>query len=82
MNKQQLMLQIQETGLALFDLVLFLDAHPQNAQALDCFSDIQKQHAELQAEYEMNFGPLTASDTDATQGWTWIKAPWPWEPEA
>ena len=50
--------------------------------ALDYFADVQRQYTELQAEYEMMFGPLTAFDTNTEQGWTWIQAPWPWELEA
>ncbi len=82
MNKEQLMRKIQETGFALYDLTLFLDSHPTNQMALDYFRDVQKRHTELEAEYEMMYGPLTAFDTNTEQGWTWIQDPWPWELEA
>lgn len=81
MNREELMRKIQETGFALYDLNLFLDTHPDNQMALDYFADVQKNHTELNAEYEMLYGPLTAFDTDTAQGWTWIKDPWPWELE-
>ena len=64
MNRDELMRKIQETGFALYDLTLFLDTHPQNQMALDYFTDVQKNHTELQAEYEMMYGPLTAFDTN------------------
>ena len=81
MNRAELMRKIQETGFALYDLTLFLDTHPQNQMALDYFTDVQKNHTELQAEYEMMYGPLTAFDTNPEHGWTWIQDPWPWELE-
>lgn len=81
MTRQELMKQIQQTGFALVDLNLFLDSHPQNQMALDYFEDVQKRYSELRAQYEMQFGPLTAFDTDTQRGWTWIQAPWPWELE-
>lgn len=81
MSREQLMREIQETGFALYDLTLFLDSHPDNQMALNYFRDVQKRHAELEAEYEMMYGPLTAFDTNTEQGWTWIQAPWPWELE-
>lgn len=81
MNRAELMRKIQETGFALYDLTLFLDTHPQNQMALDYFTDVQKNHTELQAEYEMMYGPLTAFDTNTEHGWTWIRDPWPWELE-
>lgn len=81
MNRQELMHHIQETVFALTDLNLFLDSHPTNAPALEYFRDVKMQHAELVAQYEMMFGPLTAFDVDTKQGWTWIRDPWPWELE-
>lgn len=82
MNKDELMKQIQETGFALYDLTLFLDSHPKDQMALDFFTDVQKQYTQLQAEYEIMYGPLTAFDTNTEHGWTWIGDPWPWELEA
>ena len=81
MTRQELMHQIQQAGFALTDLNLFLDSHPQNQMALDYFRDVQTRYIELCAQYEMQFGPLTAFDTDTEQGWGWVQAPWPWELE-
>ncbi|MBS5334145.1 MAG: spore coat protein CotJB [Firmicutes bacterium] len=81
MSKEELMRKIQETGFALYDLSLFLDTHPNNKMALDYFADVQKSHTELNAQYEIMFGPLTAFDTNTENGWTWINDPWPWELE-
>ena len=81
MSREELMKKIQETGFALYDLTLFLDTHPNNRLALDYFADVQKRHTELNAQYEMMFGPLTAFDTNTENGWTWTNAPWPWELE-
>ena len=82
MNKEKLTREIQEVGFALVDLNLFLDSHPDCKMALDFFRDMQMKYAELQAQYEMEYGPLTAFDTNTEQGWTWVKGPWPWELEA
>lgn len=82
MNREYLMRKIQETGFALVDLNLFLDSHPDHRMALDYFTDVQKEYTELQAEYELMYGPLTAFDTNTEHGWTWVDVPWPWELEA
>ena len=82
MNKDELMKQIHETCFALYDLTLFLYSHPKDQMALDFFTDVQKQYTQLQAEYEMMYGPLTAFDTNTEHGWAWIGDPWPWELEA
>jgi len=81
MNRQQLMNKIQQTGFALYDTNLFLDSHPDCRVALDFFAETQRMYDQFVAEYERNFGPLRAFDTDTTNGWTWIQGPWPWELE-
>lgn len=82
MNREKLMREIQEVSFALVDLNLFLDSHPDCKVALDYFKDMQIKYAELTADYEMEFGPLTAFDTNTEQGWAWVMGPWPWELEA
>ena len=82
MNRERLMHEIQEVGFALVDTNLFLDSHPDCKLALEFFRDMQVKYAQLSADYEMEFGPLTAFDTDTEQGWTWVQGPWPWELEA
>lgn len=82
MNREKLMREIQEVNFALVDLNLYLDSHPDCKMALDFFRDMQIKYANLEAEYEMKFGPLTAFDTNTEQGWAWINGPWPWELEA
>ena len=39
------------------------------------------EHKEAVADYEAQFGPLTAKDTDVEEGWAWVETPWPWEKE-
>ena len=80
-KKEEMMRKIQEAGFTLVDLNLFLDSHPNHRLALDYFQDVQKLYSELQAEYELVYGPLTAFDTNTEQGWAWVNMPWPWELE-
>lgn len=82
MNRQQLMLKIQQTGFALTDTNLFLDSHPDCQVALAFFAENQHLYKQYVAEYEKNFGPLKVCDADASRGWQWIQGPWPWELEA
>ena len=82
MNRQQLMSKIQQTGFALYDTSLFLDSHPECKAALEFFAENQRMYDQYMVEYEKNFGPLRAFDTDTGKGWTWIQGPWPWELEA
>ena len=82
MNKEKLMRQIQEVSFALVDTNLFLDSHPDCQLALDFFKDMQVKYAQLTADYELSYGPLTAFDTNTSEGWSWVQGTWPWELEA
>ena len=55
MNRQQLMLRIQQTGFALVDTNLFLDSHPECQVALEFFAENQQLYKQYVAEYERNY---------------------------
>ncbi len=79
-NKAALLRQIQEAGFTLHELVLFLDTHPTDRQALAMYRTYQKKYAELIAQYEAEHGPLTAYGVNGqAQNWTWGKDGWPWQ---
>ena len=33
-------------------------------------------------EYTQKYGPITADQTDTSQGWGWVNEPWPWQRES
>ena len=81
MNREEMLRKVQEASFVLYDVGLFLDTHPDNQAALEFFGQYQKIYTEAAADYEAQYGPLVANDTDTTKGWTWVQAPWPWEME-
>ena len=81
MTREEALRRVQEADFVLYDLNLFLDTHPTNQMALDLFRQFQQEFAEAAADYESQFGPLVADDADTTQGWAWVRTPWPWEME-
>lgn len=66
---------IQET-------VLYLDAYPEHAEALQYYHALLEERAILLAEYENNCGPQTIYGNQSQTSWDWVKAPWPWEIDA
>jgi spore coat protein JB len=81
-ERQQLMLDIQIVSFLTEDSQLFLDTHPTDIEALAYYNYYNELLGSLTSEYEENFGPLTDSGVNTSNGWTWIDAPWPWEMEA
>lgn len=83
MNERAMMLKkVQAACFALEDIKLFLDTHPTDRSALECYAKYQKIYEMLVNEFEEKYGALNAERVDTRKGWTWVENPWPWEMEA
>ena len=74
-----LMRKIQEVDFSIYEIVLYLDAYPDCAEALNYYHTLLDMRAMLTAEYEKKFGPLTAFSNVSRSFWDWTKTPWPWQ---
>jgi len=81
-DRELLLKKLQAASFALDDIKLFLNSHPHDRNALECFGKYQKIYMELKNEFEEKYGALMANRVDTNKGWTWIDNPWPWELEA
>ena len=80
-NRNTLLQYITEISFAAYDTLLFLDTHPNDQQALAYYREVSQKRKEAMAEFDRQYGPLTADCESAASGdsWTWINRPWPWE---
>ena len=72
---------INEVSFAAYDALLFLDTHPDDADALAYFRKYSRMRNAALKEYERLYGPLTldtASDS-IRDSFVWNQQPWPWE---
>ena len=76
-NKESLLREIMALNFAVNDLVLYLDTHPTDSQAICKHNEYVEEVTKLKKEYQKNYGPLTINFTSDT--WDWIDEPWPWE---
>ena len=75
-----LMRDLQSTGFASLELQLYLDSHPDDADALQDYATIATRLRALRKAYERQVGPLIGFGDDHTinrEGW--VEQPWPWE---
>ena len=80
-DKEQMMCQINEVSFAINDILLFLDTHPHNHEAMEFYRKYARIRHDLLKEYAKYFGPLTvdtAYESDESK-WQWVLQPWPWE---
>ena len=81
MSQEQLMNCINEVSFALDDILLYLDTHPYDSNALQYADQFIRQRTAAVAVYSRRFAPLTIDSAETSQGgcWNWILQPWPWE---
>lgn len=72
--------RLQAIDFALQDTVLYLDAYPDDKEALDYYHSLLSTRAELLEAFPQDT-PLTVYD-NLGDTWDWGKNPWPWELES
>lgn len=78
-EREQLLKKLQTIDFTLFEIGLYLDSHPDNAEALKAFRDYSEERDRYKKEYEQSFGPLSAGSGGSGDYWDWVATPFPWE---
>ena len=78
---RKLMKRIDDASFAMDDVILYLDTHPDDRNALNYYRDVVALRKESVKAYEASFGPLTIEDADDACTWSWLTERWPWEGE-
>ena len=78
-GQQRLFRFIMEVSFALEDVVLYLDTHPCDKDALCYYEQYRNMRKQAVEEYTRMYGPLCSKDVDNTNYWKWVNTPWPWE---
>lgn len=80
-SKQQLLDTINQSSFAMYDMLLYLDTHAEDQEAMAYFQKQLCTRKEALKEYAQQFGPLRLDDIDASHSdsWEWMNQRWPWE---
>ena len=68
-------MQLAQAGFVISDLILYLDTHPTDQNALSYFAAKKSQYEQAKAAYVQQIGPVRISDVDPADGWTWGETP-------
>lgn len=72
--------EIQTADFVVHELVLYLDTHPTDQQALTQYNQFSQYSKQLKRAFEAQFGPLQqGSPNRSSSTWTWNNSPWPWQ---
>lgn len=77
-DQKKLLDYINAVSFALVDTSLYLDTHPNDAEAIDHFKQYQSARNKAMKEYAQYFEPLTIDTAEITDTFTWAMTPWPW----
>ncbi|MCI5943594.1 MAG: spore coat protein CotJB [Eubacterium sp.] len=80
-EQQNLLFYIDAVSFAALDASLYLDSHPDDAEALRYFHHYNQARKQALKEYSVRFGPLTLDTVQEGCSWKWATQPWPWEME-
>ena len=78
--KRTLMNKIQALSFAKVEAELYLDTHPDSAQALAYYKKTLSMLDEAMTEYQNNYGPLFSEGVVGDR-WSWVEGEWPWQIE-
>lgn len=81
MSKKELFCLINQFSFMLDDITLFLNTHPECNEAIESYNHYKKLRKDAIKNYTEMYGPITKYDVDATNYWSWVNKPWPWEGE-
>ncbi len=77
-ERAKLLRKVQEADFMAYDLLLYLDTHPDCQTALSEFKEAVNKGRQYRKEFEAVYGPLSAGASSSAAPWQWIKNPWPW----
>ncbi len=77
--KEQMLNDIGTVSFCMVELMLYLDTHPNDRNAMEYFNHYAHIKDQLSREFSREFFPLTAKDSDCNKEWRWGMAPLPWE---
>lgn len=79
MNQKELYEWIMMLGFCAVDMMLYLDTHPDDEEALNYFNQCTVLYNAAKQSYQEQFGQLNAFSEQERSSWDWNTAPMPWE---
>ncbi len=79
MNRKELNDWLSMLKFCSIDMLLYLDTHPDDREALEYFNQCTELYQSAKRTYEKRFGQINAFSGGPLESWDWNAAPMPWE---
>ena len=77
-ERERSLWNVMQYSLAINDLNLYLDLHPEDDKMYEKFKMYTNECIELKDKYSKIYGPLTLEQTNS-KNYKWEENPWPWD---
>ena len=81
-NCKGLTKKLRAIDFAIVETVLYLDAYPDCAQALNYYHKLIAQRESLASMINETCAPINSMSNKSRSRWQWVDGPWPWESDA
>lgn len=80
-ERSKLFHSINIFSFVIVEMILYLDTHPNDKEAIEYLNHYIRLKSQAMAEYAKNYGPLSvnASLEGDSDEWKWATQPMPWE---
>lgn len=78
-EQQRMLNDIGIVDFTLVDIMLFLDTHPGNQEAMEHFNHFAKIKTKMVKDFSQMYYPLVKEYAESSNEWRWGNAPLPWE---
>ena len=72
------MADLQALCFVLQELALYLDTHPDDAEAFTLFKQFTAMEKSAKEAWEKANGPIKRGSAAQGERWDWLQDPWPW----
>lgn len=81
-SRVNLLKNVQEASFMTDEARLYLDTHPNDDDAKKYFDRANDARKKAMQTFEQYYGAILSDNIDAaTDGWTWVEQPFPWDEE-
>lgn len=70
--------ELQALEFVVLELGLYLDTHPDDAEAFEMYQQFSAMERSAKAAFENKHGPLMKESCAAGESYRWLQDPWPW----
>ena len=81
MDRHEMLKNLSILDFMTVDIGLYLNTHPEDAEALRKYNSIAHEASQVRRAYESKYGPIYSFRSVNNERWQWADNPWPWDNE-